>query len=338
LFIPKTAVLELTYRCNHHCLFCSCPWYAPAGHPARLEPEEELSVAEWKKALRALKGMGVDTLSITGGEPLMKDGLPDLLRHIREDGSFNKDDEIVVISNGLLMDEEYLAVFKEYGAHLSLSLPGLSSFKELTGVDNAEGVLFWLGRAKREGVTTTCNITVTRINHHELYETIANAFVAGADTLLLNRFLVGGRGIENESALSINDRELNEMLDVAEDVMQKAGRIGSVGTEIPLCVIYRGAEHYKKLTVGSICAAGKEFFVIDPSGRIRVCNHSPRVVGHIKSEPAVTDTDYWNRFVNRDYIPDACVMCESVSHCDSGCRETASIVYGSLTAPDPCLL
>ncbi len=27
--IPKAVVLELTYRCNHKCLFCSCPWYAP---------------------------------------------------------------------------------------------------------------------------------------------------------------------------------------------------------------------------------------------------------------------------------------------------------------------
>ncbi|HEY3444957.1 MAG TPA: hypothetical protein VGK67_01285 [Myxococcales bacterium] len=28
-FLPRTAVLEMTYRCNHVCLFCSCPWSAP---------------------------------------------------------------------------------------------------------------------------------------------------------------------------------------------------------------------------------------------------------------------------------------------------------------------
>ena len=337
MILPPTAVLELTAKCNHRCFFCSCPWEAPEGSPSRLEPAEELTFAQWVEALRTLKEMGVDKLSISGGEALLKDGLIDFLQHVRDDGYFNKNEEIVLISNGKSMSDEFLAVFKKYNVHLSLSLPGLSTFEEITGVDNAEGVLNWIARAKQEGVTTTCNITITKINHYELYETIANAFIAGADTLLLNRFLAGGRGLENNDRLSINNPELNEMLDVAEDVMTKSNRTGSVGTEIPLCVVSKGSHHYKRLKIGSICAAAKEFFVIDPSGRIRVCNHSPRVVGHIFEDPIIMDTDYWNKFVNRGYIPTDCVICDDVSYCDCGCRETASIVYGSVTALDPCL-
>ena len=36
-FLPATAVLEMTYRCNHRCMFCSCPWEDPEGglHAAR---------------------------------------------------------------------------------------------------------------------------------------------------------------------------------------------------------------------------------------------------------------------------------------------------------------
>jgi len=336
LYIPKSAVLELTYLCNQRCLFCSCPWEAPAGSPARLEPVEELTVGQWIEALSVLKSRGVEHLSISGGEALLKVGLLDLLRYIREDGFFNMDEEIVLISNGMAMTEDFLAAFKEYNVHLSLSLPGLSTYEKLTGADNAKGVLYWLSRAKEEGINTTCNITVTKINHHELYETIANAFIAGAETLLLNRFLAGGRGLENTARLSIDNRELNEMLDVAEEIMTTANRIGSVGTEIPVCVIEKGAGHYKKLSVGSICAACKEFFVIDPGGRIRVCNHSPRVVGHALKDPFITDTEYWNRFVERGYIPDVCVLCEDVGYCDCGCRETAYIVNGSLSALDPC--
>jgi len=336
LYIPKCAVLELTYLCNQRCLFCSCPWEAPLGSPARLEPAIELNIEQWKEALAVLKKQCVDQLTISGGEALLKEGLLDLLRHIREDGHFNKDEEIVLISNGMAMNEDFLAAFKNYNVHLSLSLPGLSSYKELTGADNVSGVLYWLSRAKEVGVKTTCNITVTKINHHELYETIANAFIAGAETLLLNRFLAGGRGLENIARLTIDNRELNEMLDIAEEIMTTANRIGSVGTEIPICIIDKGAAHYKKLTVGSICAACKEFFVIDPAGRIRVCNHSPRVVGHVFEEPFIADADYWNRFVDRSYIPDSCVLCEDANYCDCGCRETAYMVNGSLSAPDPC--
>ena len=230
LRIPKSVALELTYRCNHRCLFCSCPWEAPASDPARLEPGEELTIAQWIDALQVLKNQGVKQLSISGGEPLLKEGLLNLLRHIRKDGYFNRGGKIVLISNGLAMNEDFLAAFKEYGVQLSLSLPGLAAFEKLTGVDNAEGVLYWFSRAKQAGLATTCNITVTKLNHHELFETIANAFIAGADTLLLNRFLAGGRGIANEAVLSITKKELNEMLDVAEDVLSTANRIGAVGT------------------------------------------------------------------------------------------------------------
>ena len=337
LYIPKSAVLELTYLCNHRCLFCSCPWEDTTG-AEQYDRGAELSTEQWKQALSVLEAHGVEQVSISGGEALMKEGLVDLLQYIRKNTNLNADSEIVLISNARLMDEVFLSAFKKYRVHLSLSLPGLETFEKLTGVDNADGVLYWLNRAHEEGIETTCNVIVTKLNHFELYETLANGLLAGADTLLVNRFLAGGRGIANSDILSINNKELNETLDIAEGVLTKANRLGSIGTEIPLCVIEKGENHYKKLTVGSICAAGKEFFVIDPSGLIRVCNHSPHIVGHIFDNEFVTDRGYWNRFVYRGYIPVSCTMCEDVSYCDCGCRETASIVYGSLSEKDPCMM
>ena len=63
--LPKSVVLELTYRCNHQCKFCSCPWYAPNGHyPCR----QELDLNQWKCAISRLYDLGVDTFSISGGE------------------------------------------------------------------------------------------------------------------------------------------------------------------------------------------------------------------------------------------------------------------------------
>ena len=47
--LPSTAVLELTYRCNHECIFCSCPWYASG-----FEQMPETPVSEWKGLLDAL--------------------------------------------------------------------------------------------------------------------------------------------------------------------------------------------------------------------------------------------------------------------------------------------
>ena len=226
LFIPKTVVLELTYKCNHSCLFCSCPWEANVDGFPTYKKGNEMNLYEWKRAIRILSDYGVETVSISGGEALLKDELLDILAYIRKHTSLNANSEIVLISNGLSMNKDFLAAFKKYKVHLSLSLPGLTTFEKHTGVDNANGVLFWLNKCSQEGISTTVNVTVTKINYPELYETIANGLIAGADTLLLNRFLIGGRGIRNKEKLSFNTEEINGMLDVAESILEKSNRMG----------------------------------------------------------------------------------------------------------------
>jgi len=332
LRFPQAAILELTYRCNHRCLFCSCPWDAPNSNYLK---NSELDFGQWCKAIDILQSLGVKTLSISGGEALMKDCLVDILTYIRKKDCFNKDSSIVLISNGLAMNETFLEAFKKYNVHLSLSLPGLETFATHTGVDNAEGVLHWLAEAKRMGIPTTVNVTVTDINYHELYETIAEGLLAGADTVLLNRFLPGGRGLAHVNELSLSREQLNGLLDTAEEILQLSGRNGSVGTEFPRCII-REPEKYKHLRVASVCAAAKEFFVIDPSGRVRTCNHSPHVVGHIFDPQVITDADFWNIFAQRRYLPASCVSCHEVDYCDCGCREAAAIVHGDVCAKDVC--
>ena len=231
----------------------------------------------------------------------------------------------VLISNGLLINEDYLKLFKRCNVHLSMSLPGFSSFRKLTGVDNAENVLYWFQKAKELGLETTCNVTVTRLNISELYETLALALLNGASSILLNRFLPGGRGLSYMDELLLSNEQINEMLDVAEEVLSEAGRYGSVGTEIPLCIIKHPAR-YKHLSVGYKCAAAKDFFVIDPSGRIRCCNHSPVVVGSIFDENIISNQEYWKIFAGSNYHPSFCRECAEIDRCDCGCREVAAIL------------
>ena len=77
--LPNAAVLELTYKCNHKCKFCSCPWYASNSmYPI----ENELDLEQWKQVINKLYSNGVDTISITGGECLLKEPLADILLYI----------------------------------------------------------------------------------------------------------------------------------------------------------------------------------------------------------------------------------------------------------------
>lgn len=333
--LPKSVALELTYRCNHKCKFCSCPWDAPNSTYLK---GEELSICDWMKVIELLYNKGVESFSISGGEVLLKDGFESILGFIRQEGKKRGIDlPIVLISNARNMTADYIHLFKELNVHLSMSLPGYETFQEHTGVDNADGVLHWFQIAKSIGVKTTLNVTVTKKNYEELFQIISLGLLNGAEDILLNRFLPGGRGLAYMDELMLTPMQVNGMLDIAEEVLAYANRQGNVGTEVPLCAI-KDVEKYKHIHIGYQCAAAKGFFVIDPAGNIRTCNHSPHVVGHVFRKPMIEDVDYWNMFAYSEYSPIMCSGCKMIKKCDCGCREVANILHGSPKGIDSSII
>ena len=77
-FLPATAVMEMTYNCNHKCTFCSCPWY---NESLPFEQLDEMTESQWKKLITKLSSMGVCNLAFTGGEPLLKAGIENIIEH-----------------------------------------------------------------------------------------------------------------------------------------------------------------------------------------------------------------------------------------------------------------
>lgn len=338
-FLPFAAVFEMTYKCNHKCLFCSCPWEAPDSN---YQKDKELTIEEWKECASKLCDMGVSNFSYTGGEPLMKEGIFELIEYIAslKAKHINKDLEIIekapdqyLITNGQLLKDEHLDFIKKHDISLSLSLPGLRTYNQHTQNGHPERILELFQKTKEKGIKTTVNIATTKLNLHELYETISNALIAGADNLLINRFLPGGRGLRNVEKLLLNKEETLQMINVSEEVLVKANRTGSVGTELPLCIL--DGKKYEKLSVGSQCSGGTDFFVIGPEGRVRTCNHSAIQLQHYKDIEELKNDNYWKRFVFRDYQPEMCDKCELLHQCDGGCREAAHIYTGLLDGNDP---
>ena len=318
-------VAELTYRCNHRCIFCSCPW-----EQTPQMKETELTADEWADVFRTVKSYGVRHITFSGGEAVLREDLFRIL-DVAADLGFT----LGLISNGRNADDEFLSKIEKYHLLLSISVPGIETFAATTGVDNVGHVLGIFDRCRERGIQTVANITVTKINIGELRENIALPLLHGASHVLLNRFLPGGRGLENtEYLLSVD--EMNRMFDIAEDVLSRAGVYGHIGTELPYCVI-RQPEKYKYLNIASLCSAAKGFFVIDPSGYVKVCNHSPERLCRFTDIGQLPENPYWQRFVRREYIPAECRAC-GYSHkkCDGGCREAAHVCFGSADAPDPC--
>ena len=186
--LPDVAALELTYRCNHKCLFCSCPWEADENYV-----NEELSFSEWTKVIDTLMLNGVTYFTLTGGEPLLRDDVEEIIDYIVSKGA-----TLNIISNGRKVTDEFLDFLAEKNISICFSVPGIETFVEHTGIDNVEHVLSLFEKTKARGIQATANIAVTKKNLPELYENIAYALIKGADYVLLNRFLPGGRGLKNQ--------------------------------------------------------------------------------------------------------------------------------------------
>jgi len=163
--LPKVAALELTYRCNHQCIFCSCPWESDA-----LAREQELGLDEWQRALHEIRRRGTRVVSFSGGEPTLRADLLHIVDAARDEGL-----QPCLISNGRAMDEEMLRCLAKRRVNLSLSVPGIETFEQQTGYDGVEHVMRLFRAAQEMGMRVTANIAVTKVNpsgalrHHCLF-------------------------------------------------------------------------------------------------------------------------------------------------------------------------
>ena len=136
---PMAATLALTSDCQCSCVHCS----------AALRPGDvpELTTAEWKRVIDECLDLGVQVVTFTGGEPLLRADLEELATHIRPDLAV-----VEFFSNGLALTPERarsLATAGVYGVQVSLDSPDPQSHDAMRG---CEGVFAAAERAVRAAV------------------------------------------------------------------------------------------------------------------------------------------------------------------------------------------
>jgi len=343
--LPRAAILEMSFACTHSCIYCSCPWYAPGS---RYPVGRQQTADEYIKMIDHLvDDCGVAALTFSGGEPLLFDDLKRVVDHASSketDYPFVTGGKVEIkrirvatylISNGSHLDASWLDYLKDRNVGLGVSLPGLKTYNLHTGskLTRPEKILKLFREASDRKIAITANITITKANFFEAYDTMAEALLAGASFILLNRFLPGGRGLGYMKELFMDHVQTGELLDMAEDVLKTANRYGSTGTEIPFCMF--AGKKFERLNIASRCSAGLGFFALDAAGYIRVCNHSPIRLNHWSESKKIMDNEYFGKFLRQDYFPGECRGCQKQFECDCGCREAAHMISRRLDAPDP---
>ena len=122
---PSSCMAMITDRCNSRCIMCK-QWRKP--------PKDELRTEDWKKILLQLKENGIRNIHFTGGEPLLRNDLLELI-------SYSAENEFTIglTTNGFLLKKNILDAFVEAGLRsIVISMDALGdNYSEIRGVQNS---------------------------------------------------------------------------------------------------------------------------------------------------------------------------------------------------------
>jgi len=151
--------LSVTQRCNLSCPYCH--------REGELNPAKEISLEKIEEIIKNAKSIGIKKIKVTGGEPLVREDIADVVRIIKK---YNFE-EISLVTNGFLLDK-YAFELKEAGLNrVNIGCDSLSSNILLKNVENIKS---GLRAAKEAGLTPIkLNMVVLKgINDKEIVKMI----------------------------------------------------------------------------------------------------------------------------------------------------------------------
>ena len=315
-------VWEATYRCPSKCVFCYNCW----KYDYIQEPE--ISIDQFKVVLKKLPEF--KRFVISGGEPLLRSDLEEIIVEAK-----NYTDNVSVLTSGILLNEYYAELFRDHEIYVQIPFHGMEKIhNELTGVkDGYKRAIMGIAYLKKHNVKFATTTVATKKNVNELKQVFELGVALGASALQVIRFMPGGAGMKNTEFM-LNAEEYTMMLDALNSVCARYRIPGAIGAPNVPCRFPEGK--YKHITMGS-CSAGIDWIAVDPSGRARICNHSPTILGNLLHQEfeEIWQHPILKAFRSLEIIPKECNDCEKRLECRGGCRAVAETYYGSLCAPDP---
>ncbi|MCU0519075.1 MAG: radical SAM protein [Anaerolineae bacterium] len=326
----QTVILEVTQACDHACSHCYNIW----NHPQAAAAAVTAAPVDVRPLLaHVLAQVDCHHVTLTGGEPLLRDDLPDIVSFAARLAQVN------LITNGHRLDELTVADLIRRGVAL-FELPLLSyrreAHDELSAAPGAfDAVLAALAHIRTHRGKAVAVFVATRRNIGDLHDTLKLAAAFGVRGVMLNRFNPGGRGSAHLDLLPTLG-EMREALEVAESASQVLRLPISCSIPIQPCLIDPTA--YPHLGFG-FCAAGsgRAYPTFDAAGNVRPCNHAPTMLGNVWEEP-LADILAPERIAGfAAATPTFCTPCTLKDECQGGCKASAQVCYGDLSVPEPFL-
>lgn len=323
---PLALLAEVTHRCPLQCPYCSNP-------VEMVKASEELGTAEWLDLIDQAADLGILQIHFSGGEPLARRDLVQLVRHARQAGLYSN-----LITSGVLLDEEKLTALIEAGLdHVQISIQD-------TDPASADVISAYPGglakkraaalAVRQAGLALTINAVVHRQNLDRLGDMIGFAEEVGASRIEVAHVQYYGWALKNRDYLMPTLEQLDRATELVE---AERGRLGG-----SLLIDYVIPDYYAQRPKACMGGWGRRFLNVSPTGNILPCHAAetipglrfPNIRGRRLAEIWESDPAF-AAFRGTGWMPEPCRGCDRREIDWGGCRCQALALTGDAAATDP---
>lgn len=338
-------VWNITRACNLRCVYC----YSSSTRQA---DTEELSTTEAREVLRDLAGFEVPAVLFSGGEPLVRPDLFELLGYAKDLGL-----KTVLSTNGTLISAQTAKVLAKSGVcYVGVSIDGVGAVNDVlrAAAGAFDSACAGIKHCRDAGLRVGLRLTMTQGNVHDLDAVFDHIEVLGVQRACFYHLVPAGRAaglVEQMLSRQESRRALDTIL--LRTRLMRDSEILTVDNHADGVYLYlkllaqdaEGAQQVRRLlrwNGGGLYSSGVGIGCIDFRGRVHPDQFWLHYdLGDVRQKPFSsiwTDPDepllkgLRNR---REHIKGRCRLCKFFDACGGSLRVRADLHYKDLWAPDP---
>src|SRR5262245_49897569 len=293
---PYALLAEVTYRCPLHCPYCSNPTDYCRGTATVADPESgrrsarpttghdgELTTEEWKRVLREAAALGVLQIGFSGGEPLARSDLVELVRAAREANLYTN-----LITSGIGLDDDRVRALRNAGLdsiQLSFQSDESNLADEIAGARAHQRKLDVSAKIREARIPLSLNLVIHRRNIDRLPQMIDLAEALGAERVELANAQFYGWAFRNRVALL----PTREQVDRARRIATAA----KVRLAERIDIFYVLPDYYETRPKPCLNGWGQRYLTVNPTGDVLPCPTASSAIPDLRFENVRTRDLDW---------------------------------------------
>ncbi len=325
-YIPMWLLAELTYACPLQCPYCSNPLQLPASR------KDELSTEEWIRVMRQARKLGAVQLGFSGGEPLVRRDLGELIAAADEMGFYCN-----LITSAIGLNADKITQFKQAGIkHIQISFQGSDreTNARFGGSDSFDHKMAMTREVIRQDIPLGLNFVLHRHNIHQVTDFLNLAEELGAEFVELANTQYYAWALHNRDQLLPSAAQLQEAEAATNRFRQRH--------QGNMRALFVAPDYYESRPKKCSNGWGTTFITVTPEGDVLPCQ-SARVIEALEfpnvREGSLEDiwrhADLFQRFRGTDWMQEPCASCPEKEIDLGGCRCQAYLLTGDAYATDP---